>query len=45
MPVARTKPWGEGRVFFLALGHDEAACEHEMFKTLLTRGAHWAAKG
>jgi type 1 glutamine amidotransferase len=45
MPVAWTKPWGDGRVFYLALGHDAAACEHEMFKTLLTRGAHWAAMG
>ena len=42
MPVVWTKPWGEGRVFYLALGHDGPACEHEMFKTLLTRGAAWA---
>ena len=42
MPVAWTKAWGEGRVFYLALGHDGPACEHEMFKTLLTRGSRWA---
>jgi type 1 glutamine amidotransferase len=42
MPVAWTKSWGEGRVFYLALGHDGPACEHEMFKLLLTRGARWA---
>ena len=45
MPVAWTKPYGDGRVFYLALGHDAAACEHEMFKTLLVRGALWAARG
>ncbi len=43
MPVAWTKQWGKGRVFWLALGHDPAACQHEMFKLLLTRGAVWAA--
>ncbi len=43
MPVAWTKPWGKGRVFWLALGHDPAACRHEMFGVLLTRGALWAA--
>lgn len=43
MPVAWTRQWGSGRVFYLALGHDRAACEHDMFKTLLVRGAHWAA--
>jgi hypothetical protein len=42
MPVAWTKPWGNGRVFYLALGHDAPACQHEMFRVLLQRGAHWA---
>ncbi len=42
MPVAWTKNWGDGRVFYLALGHDAKACEHEIFGTLLRRGAHWA---
>jgi len=42
MPVVWTKSWGEGRVFYLALGHDAAACEHEQFKSLLVRGARWA---
>ncbi len=42
MPVAWTKPWGEGRVFYLALGHNPDACRHEMFKVLLQRGALWA---
>ena len=43
MPVAWTKPWGEGRVFYLALGHDPAACQHEQFAVLLQRGCLWAA--
>lgn len=42
MPVAWTKSWGQGRVFYLALGHDANACQHEMFGTLLQRGALWA---
>lgn len=45
MPVAWTKSWGKGRLFYLALGHDAAACEHEMFRLLLQRGALWAGKG
>lgn len=43
MPVLWTKPWGKGRVFYSALGHDPKACEQPMFKTLLIRGALWAA--
>lgn len=43
MPVAWTKPWGQGRVFYLALGHDEKACRQEAFRALLPRGAKWAA--
>lgn len=41
-PVAWTKSWGEGRVFYLALGHDPEACRNEHFGLLLTRGAAWA---
>lgn len=43
MPVMWTKPWGKGRVFYLALGHDPKACEQDMFKKLLIRGGQWAA--
>jgi len=43
MPVAWTKNWGKGRVFYLALGHDKKACQHEIFCLLLVRGALWAA--
>lgn len=45
MPVAWTRPWGRGRVFYLALGHDAAACQHETFRLLLQRGARWAGSG
>ncbi len=39
MPVAWLKLWGKGRVFYLALGHDQAACQDEHFQLLLHRGA------
>ena len=42
MPVAWTKDWGKGRVFYLALGHDEETCHQEMFRLLLARGTKWA---
>jgi len=45
MPVAWTKSWGKGRVFYLALGHSPEACRDENFKTLLVRGSIWAAGG
>jgi len=44
MPVAWTKPWGNGRVYYLALGHDPNACKADIFKTLLVRGCLWAAE-
>lgn len=43
VPVLWTKSWGDGRVFYSALGHDPKACEQEMFQQLLIRGALWAA--
>lgn len=42
-PVLWTKPWGKGRIFYNALGHDAKACKQEMFGKLLVRGALWAA--
>ena len=42
-PVLWVKPWGKGRLFYNALGHDPAACRAEVFRTLLTRGTAWAA--
>lgn len=43
IPAAWTKSWNDGRVYFLALGHDPAACRHPSFAELLTRGTLWAA--
>lgn len=43
VPVAWVKPWGEGRVFWLALGHNAQACGDPMFAKLLVNGARWAA--
>ena len=42
VPAAWTKSWGGGRVFYLALGHDPAACRNETFAELLIRGSIWA---
>lgn len=44
MPVAWTKSWGEGRVFYLALGHNPESCQDPNFATLLVRGAKWAGR-
>lgn len=43
-PVTWTKDWEKGRIFYLALGHDKKACQQEIFRLLLTRGALWAAR-
>ena len=43
MPVVWTKPWGQGRVYYLALGHTPEACRDENFEALLVRGSLWAA--
>jgi len=42
-PVAWTKNWGKGKVFYLALGHDGNSCKNENFKLMLKRGTIWAA--
>jgi len=42
-PIAWTRSWGEGRVFYLALGHDVNACRFPFFKTMFMQGARWGA--
>ena len=42
-PVAWTRPWGTGRVFYLALGHDPQACQNSFFKQMFQCGTRWAA--
>ena len=44
-PVIWTKAWGQGRVYYLALGHTPECCRHEMFAPLLIRGTVWSAGG
>ncbi|HOZ49361.1 MAG TPA: ThuA domain-containing protein [Candidatus Hydrogenedentes bacterium] len=41
-PMAYIKPYGDGRVFYLALGHDERAFNHPSFQKLTVRGLDWA---
>ena len=44
MPVAWIKKWGEGRVFYSALGHaPEEFTEHPAALELAVRGIRWAA--
>ncbi len=43
-PVAWAKPWGTGRVFYLALGHNEQACRDTFFEQMFLGGARWAAR-
>lgn len=44
-PTALASEFGEGRCFTLLLGHDAKSMQSEVFKTLLIRGAEWAAAG
>ena len=45
MPVAWTKRWGEGRVFYLSLGHDDKTFAQSPEACLLMeRGMCWAAR-
>lgn len=41
-PMAYTKAYGKGRVFYMALGHDERAFRHPSFLKLAMRGIDWA---
>ncbi len=43
-PVVWTKPYGEGRVFSISLGHDERALTHPSVQQLYVRGIQWAGK-
>ncbi len=44
MPQVWTKYWGEGRVFYNALGHHADVVESEPNLTLMRRGFLWAAR-
>lgn len=44
MPVVFTKYWGEGRVYYNALGHQANVIDHGPARELLRRGMLWAAR-
>ncbi|WP_134681082.1 ThuA domain-containing protein [Paracoccus ravus] len=44
MPVVWKHSYGEGRVFYSALGHKAAEFEHPQMKEILRRGLLWAAR-
>jgi type 1 glutamine amidotransferase len=45
MPVAWTRSWGAGRVFYLAVGHAPHEFDIPEVWTMLTRGLAWATRG
>jgi uncharacterized protein len=44
MPVAWTKLWGEGRVFYSSLGHHADVFDIEPARIMMERGLLWAAR-
>jgi hypothetical protein len=44
-PMLWTLPYGKGRVFATALGHDAGAVQNPAFVVTYQRGAEWAATG
>jgi type 1 glutamine amidotransferase len=44
MPVAWTRTWGKGRVFYSSLGHSAAVTSQPEVLDLMTRGMLWAAR-
>ena len=45
MPVAWTKMYGKGRVFYCSLGHSASIVRQPEVLTMVTRGMIWAAEG
>jgi type 1 glutamine amidotransferase len=43
MPAVWTKFWGQGRVFYTALGHVAKIVRQKEVQRLITRGFLWAA--
>jgi len=43
-PVCWVRNYGEGRVFYISLGHDPNAISNKNFQEVLVRGIKWAAK-
>ena len=44
MPVVFSKLWGQGRVYYNALGHQADVINHGPARELIRRGMLWAAK-
>jgi hypothetical protein len=44
MPVVFSKLWGQGRVYYNALGHQAGVINHGPARDLMRRGLIWAAK-
>lgn len=44
MPVAFTKMWGKGRVYYNALGHQANVIDHGPAHEMIKRGLQWAAR-
>lgn len=44
MPVAYKRRFGEGRIFYSALGHSAREFDHASMRTILRRGLQWAAR-
>jgi len=42
-PLAYVRQYGKGRVFYIALGHDEGVFRNPWFRKLVWRGVRWAA--
>jgi predicted dehydrogenase/type 1 glutamine amidotransferase len=40
-PMAYTKEYGEGKIFYTALGHDERVFNHPEYQKLVIRGLDW----
>jgi type 1 glutamine amidotransferase len=45
MPVIWTKFYGQGKVFYNSLGHQESILAAEPCQTIMRRGFQWASKG
>nr|MDD6334909.1 ThuA domain-containing protein [bacterium] len=44
MPVAWTRRWGKGRIFYCSLGHQVTSFDNPNARELLRRGSLWAAR-
>jgi type 1 glutamine amidotransferase len=42
LPLVWARRYGEGRVFYDALGHPTATWQHPLHRRILTRGVAWA---